>query len=215
MTPAHVLDFDLESEFVPYVLKQCVQQTESAEVVCDFATAEKFLVDRYFRNKPLVNLRLRGFKYADKAATGRSLESKVQQEELPYEASRRIQSELEPWPQMAHRVLEMIDTTINFLTAASFTLDQSVGDIPFERYLREDLLMPPAELEALGAAVRQETRLKHLNSLVRLLQRVANVDPLEQVRYPHSIPPTARACVFAQQGKPGRAGSSSRFVVLM
>ena len=78
---------------------------------------------------------------------------------------------------------------------ASFAPDQSVSDISFECYLRKALLVPPAELEALGAAVRQETRLKHLNSLVRLLQRVANVDPLEQVRYPHSIPPTARTCV--------------------
>lgn len=46
MTEAHVLNFDLEAEFVPFVLKQCVQQTEAADVVCDFATAEKFLVDR-------------------------------------------------------------------------------------------------------------------------------------------------------------------------
>ena len=27
--------------------------------------AEKFLVERYLRNKPLLNLRLRGFNYAD------------------------------------------------------------------------------------------------------------------------------------------------------
>lgn len=197
MTPAHVLDFDLEAEFVPYVLKQCVQHTESSEVVCDFGTAEKFLVDRYFRNKPLVNLRLRGFKYADKVAAGRSLESKVQQEELPYEAARRIQAELEPWPQMAQRVLEMVDTCINFLTAASFALDESVGDIPLERYLREDLLMPPSELEALGAAVRQETRLRHLSSLIRLLQRVANVDPLDQVR--HNLQPISHLFRVSQQ----------------
>jgi hypothetical protein len=82
---------------------------------------------------------------------------------------------------------------------ASFAPDQSVSDIPFECYLRKALLVPSAELEALGAAVRQETRLKHLNSLVRLLQRVANVDPLEQVRHPHSIPPTTRTCVFVQR----------------
>lgn len=136
---------------------------------------------RYFRNKPLVNLRLRGFKYADKVAAGRSLDSKVQQEELGYEATRRIQAELEPWPQLVHRVLDMVDTCTNFLTSASFALDESVGEIMLDQYLRNDLLIAPAELETLGVAVRQETRLKHLTSLVKLLQKVANVDPLDQV----------------------------------
>lgn len=192
MTEAHVLNFDLEAEFVPFVLKQCVQQTESAEVVCDFATAEKFLVDRCFRNKPLVNLRLRGFKYADKVAAGRSLASKVEQEELGYEATRRIQAELEPWPQLVHRVLDMVDTCTNFLTSASFAMDASVGEIMLEQYLRADLLIPAVELESLGVAVRQETRLKHLSSLVNLLQKIAKVDPLDQVS---SLPPTLSSLV--------------------
>ena len=57
MSSAHALVFDTRGEFVPYVFKQCVRYNELGETLYDFGAAEKFLVDRYFRNKPLVNLR--------------------------------------------------------------------------------------------------------------------------------------------------------------
>ena len=166
MTPAHVLNFDMESEFVPYVTKQCVHYSEMAELCYDFASAEKFLLDRYFRNKPLVNLRLRGFKYADDVSSGRSLASKVPQEALSYDVNRRINEELKAWPALAQRVLEMVETCMNFLTSASFALSASVGNRKLEAYLCDDLLMGEAELDVLGTVIRQHVMLKNLDDLV-------------------------------------------------
>merc|ERR1711871_853433 len=99
MTDAHVLQVNMDTEFAPYVLKQCVlYNADSAEAICDFGSAEKFLLDRYFRNKPLINLRLRGFTYADDVTSGRNLGAKVTQAALAYDVARRINDELSPWP---------------------------------------------------------------------------------------------------------------------
>ena len=60
-----------------------MRYTGLGETVYDFADAEKFLVDRYFRNKPLVELRLRGFKYSDEnAQASASLNTKVRGKHL-------------------------------------------------------------------------------------------------------------------------------------
>jgi len=152
-----------------------------AELCYNFASAEKFLLDRYFRNKPLVNLRLRGFKYADDVSSGRSLASKVPQEAMTYDVRRRIREELEAWPDVAQRVLDTVETCMNFLTSASFALSTSVGNRPLEAYLRDDLLMGEAELHILGSVVRQHVQLKHLDALVALLQKLTNTDPLDRV----------------------------------
>ena len=182
MTEAHVLQVNMETEFAPYVLKQCVRyDADAAEAICDFGSAEKFLLDRYFRNKPLLNLRLRGFKYADDVSAGRNLGAKVAQVDLNYDVARRIKEELEPWPANALRALEILETCINFLTSASFLLSDTVGGRQLDSYLKDDLLMTEAELEPLGVVVRQQVKLTHLDSLVELLQAVTDQDPLEKV----------------------------------
>lgn len=182
MTEAHVLHVNTKTEFAPYVLKQCVQYgAESAEAICDFASAEKFLLDRYFRNKPLINLRLRGFKYADDASSGRNLGAKVTQDVLQYDVGRRIKDELQPWPANARRALEILETCINFLTSASFTLSDTVGERQLDSYLKDDLLMVESELEPLGVVIRQQVKLTHLDCLVELLQNLSGTDPFDQL----------------------------------
>jgi hypothetical protein len=182
MTEAHVLHVNTETEFAPYVLKQCVRyDAASAEAICDFGSAEKFLLDRYFRNKPLINLRLRGFKYADDRSSGRNLSAKIAQETLQYDVARRIKEELQPWPANAIRALEILETCINFLTSASFALSDTVGERRLDSYLKDDLLMVETELEPLGVVIRQQVKLAHLDSLVELLQALTDQDPLEKV----------------------------------
>ena len=117
MTPAHALEFELEEEFVPYVAKHCLAYDDEGEAAFDFVSlmcnlpphrhcadnnlpvrqgvAEKFLVERYLRNKPLLNLRLRGFNYADEHTQERAeLSSKVSQQLLPHGFADRIREQL-------------------------------------------------------------------------------------------------------------------------
>ena len=199
MTPAHVLRFDTTTEFVPYVMKQCVRHTAAGETACDFASAEKFLMDRYFRNKPLVNLRLRGFKYADDVSGGRTLASKVPQVPLAYDVARRITEELQSVPENAHRALEMLETCTNFLTSASFALNAAVGEKKLEAYMRDDLLMHEEELQPFGTVIRQQVSLNSIDDLVELLQKLTDLDPLEQVDtiYREQIDATTRELLTA------------------
>jgi hypothetical protein len=76
MQPAHSLTFDTEHEVEPYVHKHCVHHSSAGELVYDFEAAEQFVVDRYFYNKPLINLRLPGFSYADAESASRSVSLK-------------------------------------------------------------------------------------------------------------------------------------------
>ena len=142
----HTLDFDMEGGLIPYVEKQCVRHTELGETVYDFADAEKFLVDRYFRNKPLINLRLRGFQYADEAKEHRaSLGAKVAQAALPHDVIKRIREQLAS-PAAAGAVLHQLETCINFLSAtlgaaSSAEARVAVGERRLEQYLRSGALL--------------------------------------------------------------------------
>eukprot|EP01047_Picozoa_sp_COSAG01_P016752 COSAG01_NODE_867_length_13040_cov_245.546171_3_plen_95_part_00 len=80
--------------------KHCVHFAEgggggSGDVVYDFEAAEKFLIDRYFYNKPLINLSLPGFSYADDvhALARASLKGKVPQDAIPAQVEKSITSE--------------------------------------------------------------------------------------------------------------------------
>lgn len=160
--------------------------TELGEVVYDFADAEKFLVDRYFRNKPLINLRLRGFKYADEAKEYRaSLGAKVTQAPLPHDVAKRIKEQLAS-PAAAGAVLHQLETCINFLSAtlgaaSSVEAREAVGLRKLEQYLRSDLLMSDAELGSLGSVIRQQICLRHLEALCTLVQKLSDSDPMDAV----------------------------------
>eukprot|EP01052_Picozoa_sp_SAG31_P002292 SAG31_NODE_80_length_27188_cov_42.623869_7_plen_2406_part_00 len=186
MAQVHTLDFDMEGGFIPYVEKQCVRYTDLGETMYDFADAEKFLVDRYFRNKPLINLRLRGFKYADEAKEYRaSLGAKVAQTSLPHDVLKRIKEQLGN-AAAASAVLHQLETCINFLSAtlgaaSSADARTAVGERRLEQYLRSDLLMSDSELEGLGSVILQTICLKHLDALCSLMQVLSNSDPLEQI----------------------------------
>lgn len=58
---AHTMRCDLETDFLPYAEKQCVQYTNSGDIVYNFGNAEQFLLTKHFANKPLLELELRMF----------------------------------------------------------------------------------------------------------------------------------------------------------
>lgn len=183
LTRAHCLIFNTEGEFMPYVHKHCVHFAEggSGDMVYDFEAAEKFLIDRYFYNKPLINLSLPGFSYADdvQSDSRASLKAKVNQEMLPSELEKAIRREFTT-PAAAQSLLRRLETCINFLNATGGTfvkgLGAEVGDIMLADYLSKDLLMAENQIMEFGQAVRQQVQLKHLESLWTLLQSLTDVD---------------------------------------
>jgi hypothetical protein len=183
MTTAHALSFDLASEFVPYVAKHCIAVGDDGEEAFDFGLAETFLIERYFRNKPLVNVRLRGFHYADEQTEARtSLKAKVKQEPLPHAVAQRIKEQLVGVAAAQHALGQM-ETVINFLAATLAGAEGrgAVGEMLLGSHLRDDLRMGEEETAALGSTMTQQVRLKHLDALVELLQSQSNVDPLDAV----------------------------------
>jgi len=183
MTGVHSLVFDTQEEFVPYVAKHCLHYgaAGSGEVVYDFEAAEKFLIESYFYNKPLINLHLPGFSYADDVqATARtSLKGKVHQERIPLDLEATINREFTT-PAAAQLVLRRLETCINFLnaTGGSFVerLGDEVGEMALSSYLEKDLLMDEREVATFGLAIRQQIKLKHLEALWDLLQSLTAVD---------------------------------------
>ena len=202
MTIVHSLVFDTQQEFVPYVSKHCVHYgaAGSGDIVYDFEAAEKFLIERYFYNKPLINLALPGFSYADDVqATARtSLKDKVAQERIPRELETTIKREFTT-PAAAQLVLRRLETCINFLnaTGGSFVerLGDEVGEMGLSSYLADDLLMDEREVAAFGLAIRQQIKLKHLEALWDLLQSLTDVDVFAEVleEYRQELSPLAAA----------------------
>ena len=166
LTAAHCLAFDTDKEVTPHLKAHCVHHTvATGEMVYDFGAAEKFLIDRYFYNKPLLNLALPGFAYADgiQAAARVSLAGKVPQEELSREQSQAVRRELTtpaaaqlvkhclclvlPLPSWLRycafpcgpQVLRRLDSTISFLAAVGGSsggqLGGTVGDLLLATYL--------------------------------------------------------------------------------
>ena len=202
MTNAHTLVFDTQEEFNPYVGKHCVHYAESGNQVYDFEAAEKFLIERYFYNKPLINLRLPGFSYADDVqATARtSLKGKVTQERIPLELESTIKREFTT-PAAAQLVLRRLETCINFLnaTGGSFVerLGDEVGEMALSSYLADDLLMDAREIATFGLAIRQQIKLKHLEALWDLLQSLTDVDLFVAVlvQFRRELTPTATSAL--------------------
>jgi len=204
MTPVHSLVFDTAVEFVPYVAKHCLHYgaAGSGEVVYDFEAAEKFLIERYFYNKPLINLRLPGFSYADdvQASARTSLKGKVTQDRIPLDLESAIKREFTT-PAAAQLVLRRLETCINFLTATggSFIarLGDEVGEMTLAAYCADDLLMGEREVACFGVAIRQQIRLKHLEALWTLLQSLTDVDVFAGVleQYRQELTPAGTAAL--------------------
>jgi hypothetical protein len=181
LSEAHALVYDLENEFLPFVEKQCVQFTANGDVVYDFKAAEQYLLDVYFTGKPLIELNLRMFQFANQDnGSGFGLKEKVKQELLSAETESKILAELGS-QSVARSCLELLETCISFLMA---TGDQSlrldVGEMSIGEYVSTVLCMEAVEFGS--AVVSQKVKLKHVDHLRRVLRDFTVVDPFSQVR---------------------------------
>jgi len=184
---AHALSYNLHDEFLPFVEKQCVQLSPNGDLIYDFKAAEQYLLDVYFMGKPLIELTVRMFQYAN-ADQGSSmgLREKVKQEFLTQDTEHKILAELGS-QSVARTCLELLDTCISFLMAAgdqSLRLD--VGDMSLGQYVRTVLCME--EVEFGSSLIATKVKLKHIDCLRKLLRDFTVVDPFASVRPKYRAP---------------------------
>jgi len=177
MTSAHALQYDLETELIPFFEKQYMRSTESGTRGYDFAKAEAMLVDRYLVNLPAINLEVQGFMFAHEevGSIGLSLlRRKIPQEPLTRDVFSSIKRDLAN-PATAQSLLDLVETAISFLggTGGSVvqTLNESQGEMPFSNYLKNILLVTD---EIQSRAVVSTVRLRHLESLYQLLFEITH-----------------------------------------
>jgi hypothetical protein len=180
-TNAHALTYDLQSGFLPFVEKQCVQYSVSGNVQYDFKKAEQYLLDIYFNGKPLIDLEVRMIQYTNAQAGGTFLlKQKVKQESLPKEMTDKILKELGS-PAQARHAQELLETCISFLlaTGGSFVQQLDIGDKKLGEYVKTVLLMEEAEFGS--SIISQQVKLKHIDALWKLLRDLTVVDPFSVV----------------------------------
>ena len=199
MTQAHALSFNLAEEFIPYVAKHCIAVNDDGEEAFDFGVAEAFLIERYFRNKPLLNLRLRGFNYADDVQADRAnLGAKVKQEPIPHAMQQRIREQL-VGIAAAQNALAQIETAANFLSATLSSAGSegrgAIGELLLGERLTLDMRMSEEEQGRLGSTITQQIKLKHIDGLCEMLRQLVGSRP-------------AGLCVcLVQGGARGRGGA--------
>lgn len=184
LSAAHTLRYNLHGEFLPFLEKHCCGVAElggDGRAVYDFKHAEQMLLDRYFAMKPVVDVEMRMFEFANEqrqAGGTASLKQKVPQEPLPRDLQRSILADLAS-PSNAQACLEVLDTAISFLQATGGsvvqTLDASVGSMLLAQYLSTVLLLDPAALRS--RVVVAGVRLRHVDALWTLLHDFTSCDP--------------------------------------
>jgi hypothetical protein len=117
------------------------------------------------------------------------LRQKVAQEALAKDVQQAIIKELGS-PSQARICLELLETCISFLqaTGGSFVQHLDVGDKPLGEYVKAVLLMEEAQFGS--SLVSREVKLKHIDSLWKLLRDYTVVDPFANVRPKYRQPAT-------------------------
>jgi len=183
LTSAHTLSYDLLNGFVPFVEKQCVEYNASGNLVYDFKNAEQYLLDVYFTGKPLIDIEMRMFQFANEVGTFNTtlLKQKVAQEPLPGDIATAILKDLGS-PAAARKALELLETCVSFLQATGGTTvrELKVGNQKLGEYAQTTLMMKEAEFGS--KVVSSRVLLKHVDALWRLLRDFTVVNPFANVR---------------------------------
>merc|ERR1712057_29843 len=131
-------------------------------------------IERYFRNKPLLNLRLRGFTHGDRANLG----AKVKQEPIPHAMQQRIKEQL-VGIAAAQNALVQIETAANFLGAtlssAGVEGRGAIGELLLGERLTLDMRISDEEQARLGSTITQQIKLKHIDGLCDMLRQLVGV----------------------------------------
>ena len=194
---AHALNYDLNGKFVPFIEKQCVENTEDGRMVYNFDNAEQWLMDAYFVGKPSIESDYATVQYTDDEDTvnARLLSQKVRQEDLTSDQQEKILSEVKTGAA-ASKCLQVLDTCISLLQATSGGgggQGTSVAEMLLSRYLRETLLMSEEKVRDLGSStITHEVRLKHIASLWTTLRSLLVRDRFADVEQAYKEPIEAK-----------------------
>jgi hypothetical protein len=184
LTAAHSLQYNLETELIPFFEKQCMRTSEGGTQGYDFYKAEAMLVDRVLVNLPAIDLEQQGFSFSHEeiGSTGISiLRQKVKQEPLARDISSVIKRDLSN-PATALGLLNLVETAISFLGGTGGlvvkSFNEAQGDMLFSKYLK-NILLVTEELQS--RTVSQIVRLRHLESLYLLLYELTHGDFQEKI----------------------------------
>jgi len=147
------------------------------------------LIEKYFGGKPAIDLEIQAFSFAlEQHLSGvlSSLRQKLKQVPLSREMIEIVKRDLNS-PAKSHSCLEILETTISFLTAAGGgfvrRLDYSVANMPLGVYLHTVLLMTDVTGELGSKAIAQDLKLMHLESFWYLLTEMTSAanDPWDDI----------------------------------
>jgi len=194
---AQAISYDLDSKFVPFVAKQCVDHTEEGGTVYNFDNAQQYLMDTFFVGKPLVDafdsqaLKLQ-FADDDDAVDIAALARRVPQDELTRDMRDSILSDLRSGAA-ALKCLRQLETAISFLSATGTVRKtqntSDLGDMLLSTYMRGTLLMGDA-VESMGSkTIEQQVCLKHVASLWSTLRSLLVKSKFQDVHiiYKHHL----------------------------
>eukprot|EP00808_Paulinella_micropora_P005146 g2757.t1 len=179
LSPEHVLSYELEGAhgLTAFLEKQCVAYSSSGHGQYDFARAEQFLLDVWCSEKPLIQLELRLFSFANERGVLNTqlLQAKVKQEAPGQELERKIKSELSE-PGLARRAMELVETCIHFIqgTGGAALGALEIGEMALGEYARDVLLLGDAKDTVAGfghsPTLANQLQLKHLAGVWRCLR---------------------------------------------
>ncbi|GAB5355943.1 hypothetical protein AAMO2058_000248300 [Amorphochlora amoebiformis] len=186
------LSYDIETKFLPFVAKQCVDHTEEGGTVYNFSNAQQYLLDSFFIGKPLVDAGADdagalSVQYADDtdAIDVQALTRRVPQEAMTKDLKDSVLSEIKTGAQ-ALKCLNILETVISFVSA---TVSASIGDVKVAIYMRETLLIQ----QTLGSnSIENRVCLKHLASLWATLRSLLVKNRFQDVHLSYKQPLDAK-----------------------
>eukprot|EP00457_Paulinella_chromatophora_P000419 gb/GEZN01000419.1/.p1 GENE.gb/GEZN01000419.1/~~gb/GEZN01000419.1/.p1 ORF type:complete len:1217 (-),score=225.46 gb/GEZN01000419.1/:414-4064(-) len=191
LAAVHTLAYDLEGGFIPFVEKQCVSYTAAGGLQYDFRNAEQYLLDVYFTGKPVIEIEMRAFQFANELGTITTtlLKQKVQQVPLSKPDQAVILRELGN-PSAGRRALELLETCIQIIqtTGGSTVQTLDIGSYLLLDYVKGVLMMKDATFGS--DFIHTRIALKHIDGLWILLRDFTVVNPFATVRPKYKQPLT-------------------------
>eukprot|EP00026_Physarum_polycephalum_P000277 Phypoly_transcript_00277.p1 GENE.Phypoly_transcript_00277~~Phypoly_transcript_00277.p1 ORF type:complete len:1647 (+),score=288.14 Phypoly_transcript_00277:317-4942(+) len=197
LTDSHLIVYSgSQQDLVPFLLTQIVQSLQNGkgtEIKFNFERIEQYLIDTTLIGKPLIDLEIRKFDYANESRMSGALQAlrqKIPQLELTAEVKNIILKDL---GGVGHfrRCSHVLEICVGFLAATGGLHVKLPGEMWLAEYVRDTLVMGDCD-EVCGpnSAVAKHVQLQHLVSLWTLLDEKLNVDTFKDISHKYKKPLT-------------------------
>jgi len=189
LTDAHLIVYDGQEKeltsFLHLQVLQSLQYGRGTEIIFNFERIEQHLIDSVLIGKPLIDLEIRKFNFANETRiTGalQNLRQKIPQLELLTEVKAMIMKDLGGVTHV-RRCLSILEICMGFLAATGAShVRQLPGELRLDEYVRDTLLMGDCdEICHPNSLIAKHVQLQHVISLWNLLDETLNVDPFKDI----------------------------------